>query len=179
MIHVPHAISAGLLLTVLGNCAIAQTPAAPEALAHTRTELAFTVNASLERAAPLFGADEERVWAPGWDPQFLYPRPAHDQAGMVFQVSHGERTSTWVNTAFDLAGGHIQYAYVLADAMATLIDIRLQRAGADKTHVNVVYERTALRPEANGHVQHFAANDAKAGKEWEEQINGYLAKQAK
>ena len=42
--------------------------------------------------------------------------------------------------------------------------------------MTVVYERTALMPEANEHVQHFAKGDAKAQKEWEESINGYLAK---
>jgi hypothetical protein len=177
MIHAAHLLSAGLLVTVLGNCALPQKSDATVPLAHTKTEFQFTVNASLEQAAPLFGADKERVWAPGWDPQFVYPTPAHDRQGMVFQVSHGEHTSIWVNTAFDLAGGHIQYAYVMANAMVTSIDIRLMRDGASKTHVAVVYERTALLAEANDHVRHFAANDAKADKEWEEQINGYLAKQ--
>ena len=121
----------------------------------------------MEKAAPLFGADEERKWAPDWNPRFVYPNPAHDQQGMIFQVAHGSYTSTWVNTAFDLAGGHIQYAYVLNGAMVTTIDIRLYREGAETTGVTVVYERTALLPEANEHVQHFAKGDEKAGKEWE------------
>ena len=177
MIHVTQLLSAGILLSALSTSLCAQQSEASTPLEHTRTQFEFTVNAPLELAAPLFGADRERVWAPEWNPQFLYPNPAHDQQGMVFAVSHGERTSTWVNTTFDLAGGHIQYAYVLAAAMVTTIDIRLARSGPAKTHVVVVYERTALIAEANEHVQHFAANDAKAGKEWEELINGYLAKQ--
>jgi hypothetical protein len=151
--------------------------ATPQPLAHTRTEFHFVVNAGFEQAAPLFGAEQERKWAPDWNPAFVYPTPAHDQQGMVFQVNHGEHSSVWVNTAFDLAAGHIQYAYVLSDAMATVIDIHLTREGAQKTGVSVVYERTALMPEANEHVQHFAKGDETAGKEWEEAINGYFAKQ--
>ncbi len=58
--------------------------------------------------------------------------PAHDQPGMVFRVDHGHHSSMWVNTAFDLAAGHIQYAYVLNDAMTTLIDIHLTREGTRK-----------------------------------------------
>jgi hypothetical protein len=95
---------------------------------------------------------------------------------MVFQVAHGHYSSTWVNTAFDLAAGHIQYAYVLNDAMTTLIDIHLTRESAQKTGVAVVYERTALLPEANEHVQHFTKGDEKSGKEWSDAINGYFAK---
>jgi hypothetical protein len=146
-------------------------------VAHVRTEFYFVVDAPFEKTAPLFGANEERKWAPDWNPQFVYPLSAHDQEGMIFRVAHGQLTSIWINTAFDLAGGHIQYAYVLSDAMTTLIDIHLTRDGAERTGVKVVYERTALAPEANEHVEHFAKGDEKAGKEWADAINGYFEKQ--
>jgi hypothetical protein len=153
---------------------LAQEPAA--SLTHTRNEFSFTVDAPFEQVVPLFGADEERKWAHDWNPQFVYPTPARDQPGMVFKVAHGQLTSVWVNTALDLTAGHIQYAYVLNDAMATLIDIHATRQGPQKTSVTVVYERTALIPEANDHVQHFAKGDENAGKEWGDAINAYLAK---
>src|SRR5271167_4336793 len=95
----------------------------PTTLAHTRNEFGFTVDAPFEQVVPLFGADEERKWAHDWNPQFVYPNPARDQQGMIFKVEHGQHSSIWINTALDLTGGHIQYAYVLNDAMATLIDI--------------------------------------------------------
>ena len=171
-----------LLFTVLtmliGVVACARTHAQADAsaLTHTRVEFHFVANAPLEQAAPLFGANEERKWSPDWDPQFVYPKPARDEQGMVFRVEHPHHTAVWVNTAFDLAAGHIQYAYVLNEAMATLIDIHLTREAAQKTGVTVVYERTALIPQANDHVQHFAEGDRKAQKEWEEAINRYLEK---
>jgi hypothetical protein len=171
----PTVFALGFLLTAVSSLP-AQEPAANEPLAHMRTEFKFTANASFEQTAPVFGAYEERKWSPEWNPKFVYPIPAHDQPGMVFQVAHGQMTSTWVNTAFDLAGGHIQYAYVLNDAMVTVIDIHLTREGATKTAVDVVYERTALMPEANEHVQHFAKGDQQAQQEWEQAINGYFAK---
>ena len=176
MIALHAAFVAGLLIVAAVTSFPTQQTSPKEELAHTRTEFHFTASASFEQAAPLFGADEERKWAPDWNPRFVHPNPAHDQQGMVFQVAHGEYTSTWVNTELDLASGHIQYAYMLNDAMVTTIDIHLTRAGAEKTGVTVVYERTALLPEANEHVLRFAQGDEKAGKEWDEQINGYLAK---
>jgi hypothetical protein len=144
------------------------------ALAHTRTEFHFTVNATIEQTGPLFGADEERKWAPGWEPQFLYPIPAKDQPGSVFLVQHGHNNSVWTTTAFDLPAGHIQYVYVIHDVMVTLIDIRLSREDAKKTGVSVTYERTALTREANEHVTRAAKEDEGFGQEWQEQINGYL-----
>jgi len=178
---VKFALLFAALITLIGlvvpcKSAAQEPSAAGTVLAHTRVEFHFVANAPFEQTAPLFGANEERKWSADWNPQFVYPLPASDQSGMVFRVEHPQHSSIWVNTAFDLAAGHIQYAYVLNDAMATLIDIRLTRDSAQKTGVTVVYERTALLPEANEHVQHFAKGDEKAGKEWEEAINGYLQK---
>jgi hypothetical protein len=151
----------------------------PSTLTHTRNEFTFTVDAPFEQVVPLFGANEERKWAHDWNPQFVYPSPASDQQGMVFTVAHGHNSSVWINTALDLTAGHIQYAYVLNDAMATLIDIHATRQGAQKTGVAVVYERTALIPEANEHVQHFAKGDENAGKEWGDAMNAYFAEAGK
>jgi hypothetical protein len=163
-----------LLMSV---CSHAQEPAAK--LVHTRTEFSFTVDAPFEQVVPLFGAHEERKWAEGWDPQFVYPTPARDQQGMVFRVAHGQQSSVWINMALDLAAGHVQYAHVLNDVMATLIDIHASRQGPQKTAVTVVYERTALVSEANEHVQHSAKGDENAGKEWGDAINAYFAKRGK
>ncbi len=145
-------------------------------LAHTRTEFSFTVDAPFELVVPLFGAHEERKWAEGWEPHFVYPNPARDQPGEVFRVDHGQHSSVWINTALDLTAGHVQYAHVLNDAMATLIDIHVTRQSANKTQVAVSYERTALIPEANEHVQRMTRNDDGAGKEWGAAINAYFAK---
>ena len=166
------AISAVMLVVgmVASSRAFAQAPL------HTRTEFSFTVDAPFDQVAPLFGADEERKWAPDWNPQFIHPIPARDQRGMVFTVLKGQLTSVWVNTAFDLEAGHIQYAYWVSETMTTLIDIHLTRESAQKTGVAVVYERTALVPAAKEHVQHFAEEDAGAGKEWGDAINSYVAK---
>jgi hypothetical protein len=77
---------------------------------HTHEKFAFTARASMERVAPLFGADKERVWSVKWEPSFIYPLPAQDAQGMVFTVEDGHRTSVWVKGDFDLKNGRVQYA---------------------------------------------------------------------
>jgi hypothetical protein len=160
---------------IAASCSEAQQSTAP-ALEHARTEFHFAVQALYEEVFPLFGALEEKKWAEGWNPQFAYPVPVRDQRGMVFSVEHSGRTGVWTCTAFDESAGYVQYVFMLGDVMVTVIDIHLTRASANETAVSVVYERTALRPEANDHVAHFAKGDAKSGPEWAEAINGYLAK---
>lgn len=171
--HVAVVTTVLVCLAMAFTSLLAQNAAA--GFAHAHTEFRFTASAPYDRVAPLFGADAERKWAPGWEPQFVFPVPAKDQLGAVFLTRHGQGSSVWTTTAFDLAAGHVQYVYMMNGALVTLIDIHLTRE-ADRTGVWVVYERTALTPEANDHVANLAKQDRGFGKEWEQQINGYLAK---
>lgn len=133
------------------------------------------MNVGLHDAAPLFGPEGERAWAgTDWNPQFVFPTPARDVQGAVFTVQHGEHTAVWINTVFDLETGHMQYVYVLADLLATTIDVRLHPIDLTHTRVDVTYTRTALRPEANEHVLRMAKHDGEQGPEWEAAIHAYL-----
>jgi hypothetical protein len=140
---------------------------------HTEQAFAFTANAPMRTVAPLFGADRERAWAPGWDPTFVWPAEASDRNGMVFTVAHGHNTAVWLNTRFDPAAGSFQYAYVVPGVMATMITLNLEPE-EERTRVTVEYQRTALDPNANGLVQKMAEDDRESGPEWEKQINDYL-----
>jgi hypothetical protein len=141
--------------------------------AHTQETFTFAAHAPMEQVAPLFAADKERVWAPHWDPQFVYPTPAADQQGMVFAVAHGHLQSVWVNTELDLKNGRIQYVYMIPDALVTVITLLLTPRG-NQTQVEVQYERTALSAEADAHVRHMAESDRDSGPDWDKQVNGYL-----
>lgn len=143
-------------------------------LLHTREQFSLQANAPFEVAWPLFGAHKERVWAPGWEPVFLWPEKPLDQQGMVFRVRHGDRSAVWVNTAFDRAARRIQYIYVIPDVVATVITLELM-PDRGSTNIDVVYERTALAEGANDTVRDMAARDRFAGMEWSQQINSYLA----
>jgi len=153
--------------------------ASGSARAHTEEKFSFTAHAPMDQVAPLFGADNERAWAPHWDPQFVHPLPAADREGMVFTVAHDHLRAAWVNTAFDLdyehKTGHIQYVYVIPDLLVTVITLKVTPE-ASQTHVEVAYDRTALSPEGDDHVRHMAKQDRQSGPEWEKQIDTYLGK---
>lgn len=141
---------------------------------HTEEKFVFRANGPMEQVAPLFGADKERVWAPQWDPQFVLPEPASDKEGMVFTVAHQHLRAAWVNTAFDVKNGRIQYVYMIPDALVTVITLNLTPQG-QQTKVEVEYDRTALSADADEHVRHMAEGDRGSGPEWEQQVNRYLA----
>lgn len=160
----------GCLLGLLGSSIMyAENHTTPSPV-HRRAEFAFTASAPYETVAPLFGADKERLWDGEWNPQFLHPQPANDESGAVFT----DGSNVWVNTIYDLGQGHIQYVYFTGEAMVTLIDIRIERLTPNTTKATVVYERTALQPEANDHVNQLADHDKTKGPHWEAAIHTYL-----
>lgn len=168
------------LLVVAAGAVVAATahrPAPsepPDPVAHVRNQFTFMVHAAAATVFPLFGADRERRWASGWAPAFVYPAPARDTAGMVFTIAHGPRTSVWVNTIFDAGTGRVQYVSVIPDALATLIDIQVTPLDSATTTVTVVYERTALSPDANDHVRALGDHDRGQGPQWQAEIADYL-----
>jgi hypothetical protein len=143
-------------------------------LLHTHEAFEFVVNAPIDVAWPLFGAQRERAWAPGWDPVFLWPEGTMDQQGSVFKIAHGGKTAIWITTSFDQAEkNRVQYVYVRPEVVSTVITLKLTPSGP-ATHVTVTYERTALTTAANETVREMAAHDRVSGPEWGQQINDYL-----
>ncbi|MGD0367142.1 MAG: hypothetical protein ABSA94_06780, partial [Acidobacteriaceae bacterium] len=134
----PALLSLALALPLLNTPQTADPMQTSPQLAHVSTTFRFQLAAPLPRVAPLFGPEGERCWAgKDWDPHFLYPQPARDSQGAVFTVQHGPRTSIWVNTAYDLAAGRLQYVAVLPDAFLNVIDVRLTPIDATHTAVEV------------------------------------------
>jgi hypothetical protein len=66
-----------IILLVLGMMAcVARTEERKSPfVVHRRTEFNFTVHFPYDVVFPLFGARRERLWAEGWNPQFLHPQP--------------------------------------------------------------------------------------------------------
>jgi hypothetical protein len=140
---------------------------------HTREQFSFVMNTTAETAWPLFGAEGERSWAPGWDPSFIWPREPTDREGMVFKISHALGTAIWVNTSLDRMAGRVQYVYVIPEVVLTVISLQLVPAG-QKSELHVTYERTALNESARDRVQDLARGDRTAGEEWCAQIDRHL-----
>jgi len=169
--------SAAILTAVvaMGASALGQSTQTPQLL-RTQTAFDLTVQLPYAEAAPLFGPEGERPWAgKHWNPQFLFPQPAHDEPNAVFTVQHGPIAAVWVNTLFDLDARHFIYAYFIPGIMVTTIDVRFTPTDAKTTQVHVVYTRTALTPEGNNHVTAFTEADKTAGHDWQRAIDMYLA----
>jgi hypothetical protein len=167
-----------LLFSVIGafsSMSKKSDQSASPALAHVSNSFQFVVHAPFNRTAPLFGPDMERQWSGDhWNPTFLYPQPSKDVQGAIFTVQHGQKTSTWVNTVFDLTGGRMQYVHFIPDILVTTIDVHLTPVDKATTRVDVTYVRTALQAIANEDVRELGEKDRESGPEWQQAIETYF-----
>jgi hypothetical protein len=145
-------------------------------MTHVRTDFSFRVDAPYAVVAPLFGAHEERRWAPDWAPRFIHPQPVADIEGAVFVVDN-DPPMVWINTIFDLAAGRVQYANFANGSLVTRIDIAIEGRAPASTEVRVSYERTSLDPSADDQLPHLAAADRKKAEEWASEIRACLQSQ--
>ena len=171
--------TAAVITVAAARCrSLGQSPAPLAQLLRTQTAFDIVVHLPYAEAAPLFGPEGERPWAgKHWDPQFLYPQPAHDEQGAVFTVHHGPVTAVWVNTLFDLEARHFNTSTSSPTSWSPP-STSASRPPTGQHQVHVVYTRTALTPEGNDHVTAFTASDKSAAQDWQQAIDAYLATRA-
>ena len=80
----------------------------------------FHLNAPLAKVFPLFTAQGERAWAPGWEPRIL--SGAEDRGSAFITTGHNGSTVTWIVIDYQPAQGRGSYArLVQAQGFAALI----------------------------------------------------------
>jgi hypothetical protein len=125
---------------------------------------------------PLFDPLGERLWAPGWEPQFLYPAAEHPEAGAIFVTpQHSGPTVIWAITALDHQGRRIEYLRVTPEEQLARIVITCAGLPDGTTEARVTYAYTALAERGNAFIEGYTDEyhrERLAG--WEQAINHFL-----
>ena len=144
----------------------------------------FRVVAPVNEVFPLFGAQEESKWAPGWRPLWIFPGEADAKGspprrGWVFKTNpNTPEERTWYVETFDLARHEASYIVFWPNQMVYRIEIQADQRGSE-THTRVTYSFRGLSPEGNHEVERRTsapATFAAEMKEWADQISAYLAR---
>ena len=123
-----------------------------------------------DRALPLFTARGEREWVPGWQPEFPDGEPEQiEDEGTVFVTAHGGTATYWVVVA--RAHDGVRYARTTPGRSAGTVEVKLEATTAGSA-AQVTYDLTALTPEGEHALEHFAANFDEEIAGWEELIAG-------
>ena len=127
--------------------------------------------APLERVFIFFTPIGEKQWAPGWEPEIVYPLDRDVTEGMVFKTKEKFGETFWVITEYDLARHTVAYANVTPGYILNRIRIVCRDAG-NETDATVTYSHVALGEEGNRFIERMDAAAYKAKMaHWTEAIN--------
>jgi hypothetical protein len=113
----------------------------------------FHLDAPLARVFPLFTAEGERAWAPGWEPRIL--SGAQERGSAFMTRSHDGQVVTWIVTEYRPAQGRAGYARLVQDSNIGLVDVRCTQQPSGGTEVAVRYTLTAVSDAGQASVTEF------------------------
>ncbi len=140
-----------------------------------RLEGAFPVAVAPDEALRLFTPSGERLWAPGWDPEFPAASGDETEPGTVFLTSHHGRNVTWVVVARE-PGRSVSYANMSENIRASLVQVVCEAATDGTSIAHVTYDVTALSAGADEELATFAAGYGSFLESWRTAIDAVLAR---
>jgi len=137
----------------------------------------FRLDAPLAQVVPLFTAEGERRWAPGWEPAIL---SGDVERGSAFIThAHGGVETTWIVVDYRPAEGRASYARLAQGSNIGLVDVTCTPAEEGGTVVSVRYTLTGVSEQGRAFVREFLEPEryARMIEEWRVLTSAALAKQ--
>jgi hypothetical protein len=113
----------------------------------------FRLEAPLARVFPLFTAEGERSWAPGWEPVIL--SGAVERGSAFTTRSHNGIETTWIVADYRPAEGRVSYARLAQGSNIGLVDVTCTPAEGGGTVVTVRYTLTGVSEQGRAFVREF------------------------
>ena len=113
----------------------------------------FHLEAPREQVFPLFTAEGERAWAPGWEPRIL--SGSSERGSAFITTAHNGSTVTWIVTDYRPAAGRVSYARLVHDSNIGIIDVVCTEPAGGGTDVSVRYTLTAVSEAGESFVTQF------------------------
>lgn len=129
---------------------------------------------------PLFTPRGEYHWAPGWDPEFIYPASGEAGTNTVFATRHtgqsgAQEKTIWLTIVYDTEHHHVEYVNFTPASHLSRIAIHCQLLGEDRTQATVSYTLIATEPQGQAELDRFSAERFASHMQfWQQSINQYL-----
>jgi len=148
-------------------------PAAdPSARLKVRRSGTLQVAAPLPQAFPFFTPDGERLWVPGFDPQYLHPLSGEQGPGAIFTTAHGGEDTLWMVLRFSPAEGIAEYARVTPGSRGGTVRVALEAVDEARSQATITYDLTALSDAGDQVLAAFTESAYAAMlRDWEQKID--------
>lgn len=129
----------------------------PVLLAAAATQVGtFHLKAPRERVFPLFTAEGERSWAPGWEPKIL--SGSTERGSAFITTGHNGSTVTWIVTDYRPAEGRVSYARLVQDSNIGIVDVVCTETAGGGTDISVRYTLTPVTEAGQTFVARFLSD---------------------
>jgi hypothetical protein len=145
MYQITRLFTATLVLLALWSPAMS----APTPATQVRS---FRLEAPLARVLPLFTAEGERSWAPGWEPVILSGDV--DRGSAFVTRGHSGIETTWIVADYRPAEGKVSYARLAQGSNIGLVDVTCKEESGG-TVVTVRYTLTGVSEQGRIFVREF------------------------
>ena len=138
----------------------------------------FRLEAPLARVFPLFTAEGERSWAPGWEPVIL--SGAVERGSAFVTRAHSGIETTWIVADYRPADGRVSYARLAQGSNIGLVDVTCTEAEGGGTVVTVRYTLTGVSEQGLTFVREFLEPEhySRMIDEWRVATSAALAKES-
>lgn len=138
----------------------------------------LSLNGLPDDTFPLFTAEGEYHWIPGWDPELIYPNREKTEDGTIFISSDipGHKTY-WLTVSYDPETRRAIYSSVTPDVWIMRLDVACDPGPDDTTIASMTFTFTGLSKAGNNVVEQMFGEkvfEARA-RQMEQWINHYLA----
>ncbi len=113
----------------------------------------FRLDAPPARVFPLFTAEGERDWAPGWEPTVL--SGAEERGSAFVTRGHTGIETTWIVADYRPTEGRVSYARLAQGSNIGLVDVVCTPAEGGGTVVSVRYTLTGVSEQGRAFVRQF------------------------
>jgi hypothetical protein len=179
MFSIPVTKLTGITLLGLALMAVSvsQDETAPFAGKSVTRSSTIHLNGPIAKVFPLFEPIGEKAWAPGWEPEVLYPENGAAQNGTVFLTydDQSKNATYWTIIEYETQRHRITYINVIPNYQVRRITVECRAVAPDKTDATVSYSYTGTTQHGNDDVskqteERYAANM----QHWTHAINTYL-----
>jgi len=117
----------------------------------------FTIDQPVDVLFPLFSAEGEKLWVPGWDYEDVgESKELHED--YVFRTTshdHGTASAVWIIKRYEPADHHVQMYKVEPDDKVGIITVQCLAVAEHRTCVEVTYEYIGLSDSGNAFIDGF------------------------
>jgi hypothetical protein len=121
----------------------------------------FEIQEPVQALFPLFSAEGEKLWVPGWDYENVMggTQLHEDYVFVTKNHDHAASDAVWIVKRYEPEKYLVQFYKVEPGEKLGIIEVRCSELGTSLTKIQVTYEYIGLSPAGNEFIAHFSLVD--------------------